>query len=337
MPIVSWVAIAALFALLQPQPASIPAQWRGVWFAIGGGRIGLNRVTIDASSIRIDWRNETVECTPSTDKPELPPSVLAATFRCLAKDGIVHLALTSTARPPLLVHLLLPGDQEMRVFELDRGATAAPSPPPPPSPAPAVLPQFPWPPPRWTARSVMPPGVAIAAAGEPLGSIFDRLLSALVRAKIDDRSVYAIGSDGFAIVSRLERINDDGRPAAERWSLDAVRQRPFSLADYLTALFKANPGRYRVIAFVVTGLPVTASADVPSRETMERLLTSGAGALSDELRKMPLPPSGRCEALIYEFFRPSEDDDPAHVTSSRLSVTNHLVGAGLWTLEELNR
>jgi hypothetical protein len=184
---------------------------------------------------------------------------------------------------------------------------------------------------------VLPPGIAVTAAGEPLGAIFDRLRVAIRRAQITEWSVYAIGADGFAIVSRLERIENDGRPAAERWAVDPVRPRPFSVADYLAALFRANPGRYRVIAFVVTGLPVTASADTPDREMMERLLRSGAGDLSDELRRAPLPASGRCEALVYEFFRPSQDDQPAQVTSSQLSVMNHLAGAGLWALEDLNR
>lgn len=335
MPFISWMVIAAL-ALLQPQPAPIPDQWRGVWFPTGGGRIGLNRITVDESSIRINWRNETVECAPSAERPSLPPPTLSVTFRCNVKEGVLHLALTSGARPPLLVHLLAPGEQEMQVFELDKGATANPG-PPGPGPSSKEFPQFPWPPFQWTARLVLPPGVAVDAAGEPLGSIFDRLRAALRRAQIEDWSVYAVGTDGFAVVSRLEHINDDGRPAAERWSLDAVRPRPFSLADYLTALFRADPGRYRVIAFVVTGLPVTAKAEAPSREAMERLLKSGAGDLSDDLRKTPLPPSGRAEALVYEFFRPSRDDDPAQVTSSKLSVTNHLVGAGLWRLEDLNR
>jgi hypothetical protein len=143
----------------------------------------------------------------------------------------------------LVAHVAAPDETTMRIVELRRGETAAPA---PPGPGPSsAMPQFRWPPPRWTARAVLPAGTVVTAEGEQLGSVFDRLRLALRRAGIPEWSVYAIGSDGFAVVSRLESIQDDGRPTAERWAVEPVRPRIFSLSDYITALFRATPGRYR--------------------------------------------------------------------------------------------
>jgi hypothetical protein len=177
----------------------------------------------------------------------------------------------------------------------------------------------------------------IARESEPLGSIFDRLRGALRRADISEWSVFAVGGEGFAIVSRLENIDDDGRPTPRRWSMDRfdARRPSFSVQGYISALFKASPGRYRVVVFVVTAWPVTASSGHVTPVTMENLLVSGAGDIPYELRITPLPRSGRCEALVYEFFRQSEDDSPTQVTASRLSAIQHLAGAGLWHSEDL--
>ena len=199
------------------------------------------------------------------------------------------------------------------------------------------MPQFPWPPPRWTSRLVLPPGVAVRAEGELLGDIFSRLRAALTRADITEWSVYAIGTDGFAIIARLENIDDDGRPTPTRFQAPGVRSRTFDIRDYLTNLLRARVGRYRVVALVVTAAPVTAGPTATDRATMDRLLVSGAGTLSEQLSRTPLPAGGHSEALVYEFFRPSEDDPVQQVLESRLSAVQHLAGAGLWRREELTQ
>jgi hypothetical protein len=108
-----------------------------------------------------------------------------------------------------------------------------------------------------------------------------------------------------------------------------------SFREWLKAVFQARPGRYRVIVLVVTTRAVTAGEKEPQPSTMEELLKKGAGDLPDEMRKKDLGPSEQCEALIYEFHRPSEDDDPVLVGLSQISVIDHLSAAGLWRKEEL--
>src|SRR6266850_173567 len=70
------------------------------------------------------------------------------------------------------------------------------------------LPKFP----AWTLSYTLPAGVTIASETEELGLVFDRLRDVLVRAGIvsGNWSAYGVGADGFAIVSRIEHIDDRG-------------------------------------------------------------------------------------------------------------------------------
>jgi len=200
-----------------------------------------------------------------------------------------------------------------------------------------AIPQFPWPPPKWTSRYMLADGLVTSGRPEPLGALFDRVVSALRRAVVEEWSSYAIGDDGFAVVSRLESIDDEGkpRPGAQRWATGAWDGID-TLRKYLSALFKARPGRYRVIAFVVTARAVGSGSEEPDPASMNRLLREGSTALPDILRSRTVT-FVRCEALIYEFFQASEDDQIRLVESSRLRPTQHLSGAGLWKEEDLRR
>ena len=197
------------------------------------------------------------------------------------------------------------------------------------------MPQFPWPPPRWTSRTVLPQALAITRSGDTLGAIFDRLRAAVDRAGLEEWSVYSVGDDGFAIIARLENIDDKGRPAQPRFQAGVGRAQIFSISDYLTALLRARPGRYRVIAVVVTARPVSAGSTAATAEMMRNLLVGGAGTLAEALRGMPASSSVHCEALVYEFFRATEDEQPAQVLDGALTARDHLVGASLWSAEEL--
>jgi hypothetical protein len=309
--------------LAQPRPS-----WEGIWVA--GRQTPLTQLRITPETVEIGWRNERVTCTETTAARNLPPTLRSSTFECRTADGPVIIAVTGTPEPLLIVHGVLPGLPGIQTIVFAR-PTAASKPPPKTS---SGLPQFPMPPPEWTLRTVLPGGLVVARDGEPLGDIFDRLRQALGRAQIQDYTVYGIENDGFAVVARMESIGDDGRPAAERWVQGVVRPSVFSVGDYLKALFTARPGRYRVIAFLVTPRTVT-PGEPADKDTLNRLWRGGAGDLPDDVRKINLPPSGRCEALVYEFFRATDDDPPVRVADSRLTGPQHLAGAGLWPIESL--
>ncbi len=193
------------------------------------------------------------------------------------------------------------------------------------------MPQFPGPrPPQWTVRFLVPEGLVVAAQPEPIGGPFDRINEALRRAGVYDWATYAFGDSGFAVAARLEHIDEDGFPREARWAVPPGGDRAFTLQEYFRRLFLAEPGRYRVIVFIVTHRPLTADTSTRATEPeARRWLHSGAAALPDGLRDLVVP-GARAHALIYEFYRPTEDEEPSLVVESQVQGPQHLIRAGLW-------
>ncbi|MGB2863641.1 MAG: hypothetical protein WBC05_09985, partial [Sedimentisphaerales bacterium] len=120
------------------------------------------------------------------------------------------------------------------------------------------FPKFPWPPPQASAMANLPneffriPDVNLVR----LRDVDNRLSRALDIAGYVEKSYYA-APDGFALVARLEQINPDGTPksGSDRWAVEVRPLHRFSLSGYLRALFKSDPGYFRIIVFIVTPHP----------------------------------------------------------------------------------
>ena len=198
------------------------------------------------------------------------------------------------------------------------------------------IPQFPWPPPRWTSRHGLRPDLVVSPSEDTLGAVFDRLVSALSRGGIDEWGTYAIGDSGFAIATRMETIEQNATPAANRWSSDAVPSREFSLVELMERLFRARPGHYRIIVFTVTSRAVTAGGGEVTDSTARDWVQYGPTHLPNAMRDIVVR-SAYCNALIYEFRRPDEDQPASFVDAgeSELLASEHLVGAGIFTESEL--
>ncbi len=211
---------------------------------------------------------------------------------------------------------------------------------PPPFAVGPPMPQFPWPPPPATATLRLPDKLVAIPGSDSLGAVFARLLDEL-RPVYVDWSVYAIGSDGFAVVTEMEAIDPDGRPkpVPERWSGPNNQVPPHisGIADYLKALFSARAGFYRIIVFAVTSQPSQSGGAPISADSAKKLLRGGTDQLPMWLRQVRLGVDGRCLALIYEFEKPNESDPPRMVTSATISAAQHLTLAGLWNEQVLGR
>ncbi len=194
---------------------------------------------------------------------------------------------------------------------------------------------FPWPPPEPSAQITIPRAILLAgvADDEPaLIDIGDRLERALSSAGYVEYGYHGVGCDGFALVTRLERIDGEGRPVdgAERWA-PPERGEPFSLASYIARLFYAPPGYYRQIVFLATDRRIRETADAPTREELETLVREGAAALPETYDEAPFTRSHRLTALIYEFEKGEADEDVAQLTPSRFGGAVHLDQAGIYS------
>jgi hypothetical protein len=213
----------------------------------------------------------------------------------------------------------------------------------------AAAPDFPWPPPQasgqqlianariaraiadLTVRNTPTAGVAPSAATwATLGDADAVLTAALDQAGYTDRSYYRVPG-GYALATRLEHIQDDGRPldASQRWDIAARRAPSFTLANYLRALFATDPGLYRVIVFVLRQGDVTTQGERPSADVAEDWVLNGANALPLELAAQPFDMRITCTALIYEFEKPPAGEAVLH-RPGRITARQHLESSRLW-------
>lgn len=209
-----------------------------------------------------------------------------------------------------------------------------PTPPPPPpvvakpTDRPAQpLPDFPWPPPPAT-RLVLPRSAVVERPG--VGSqadVADVLVEALEQRGYLERGFFRVPS-GFALATKLERIDEDGEPAPEasRWAQGNVPAE-FSLSAILKRLAGVPPGRFRVLVFIVTPEPFGSSGRPVSGGIAEGWVTEGFNQLPREFRQVPVDADTACTVLVLEFERLPVDDEARQV--KRLDARQHLQRAGL--------
>ena len=195
----------------------------------------------------------------------------------------------------------------------------------------SALPNFPWPPPGASAYYVLPQ--SLFGKQKTVGEETEAIVTALERNGYVERSFYSTPAGGVALVTRLERINDDGSPAAagDRWPNGEFKNDPLNLVNFLLGLFYAEPGRYRVIVFIVQDQPFAQSAEKSISGVQARqLLMSGANVLPPEIAER-LADKSHCTALIYEF---ANDGTTLHKVESRLNGMEHLMKAGVLAVPE---
>jgi len=190
------------------------------------------------------------------------------------------------------------------------------------------VPQFPWPPPRASASVVMPPGF-LRLRELTLGDAAKLINAALDGGGYVDRSYFA-APGGFAMVTRLERIDADGTPKQEeRWSVESPPLQSFSLGAYLRALFTAPAGYYRIIVFVVSSQPFAQAAEGVSRDDALAWLHEGLNRLPDSIASALYTERHDVTALIYQFEQPGRQD-ALLVLQGGPTGREHLERAQLW-------
>jgi hypothetical protein len=212
--------------------------------------------------------------------------------------------------------------------------TSAPTPTAPPaSGAPGgapsraeTIPQFPWPPPAASATYVLPENVF--ERGRTTGQVVMTIIAALERRGYVERSFFTTPADGVVLVTRLERINEDGSSAADlqRWpAVGEAARSSVGFAQFLRGLFYVDPGRYRVIVFILQDAPFRQSPEQQITGQQARAwLRTGANVLPRELADRGY--RGDCTVLVYEF---ASDGTAVRVVESRLTGLQHLEKSGV--------
>lgn len=192
------------------------------------------------------------------------------------------------------------------------------------------FPVFPWPPPRPSAREIVPRRLYVSSQTTTFGDVAAAVEGALRTAGHPEVSYYAV-PDGFALVSTFEQIDGEGVPLEppDRWSVKIPPLRRFGLMSYLGRLLRGQRGHYRLVVFVVTSQSFEQSAEVATRKKVEDWLAGGHTGLSDELAATPFTANHDCHALIYEFRRSAEDSPIEPLVPASRSVREHLKKAAI--------
>lgn len=190
------------------------------------------------------------------------------------------------------------------------------------------LPAFPEPVPAATASLELPVGAITGTGPETLDGAHERLTAALRAAGFDKWSVFAF-KDGFALVTRWELIEEDGRPAKDRFpARHPKRVRPgFDFDEHVQPLFNAPHGDYRLFVFTVAGATDDETADVPIDGD-----SVAAGELPHELAILAAERS--VTAHVY-LFRQQRARKAEALAESPHDAATHLIRAELFSADQL--
>jgi len=192
-----------------------------------------------------------------------------------------------------------------------------------------------WPPPRSTLTSG---DSGDSLMGLSLGEAADRIAAVLREAGYSDQRWFAIGTSyahGFAVTTRLERINEDGAPmpAAERWSSLFPEASTMLWLEGARHMRLPGRGRYRAFVVAFTDLPIgpTHRAPLWNHQTW---LAERPEPPSSELRTDGrVPRAYRIGTYVYEYESESLDGEGEFVSSdAKLSAAAHIGTSGLFPL-----
>lgn len=277
------------------------------------------------------------------------PEVVAVLIRALRDDPEHRVRLTAAnalltmGTPPrqlgpILTTILnddyirrhVPGFGE---YERVSGANKGAKPAPPPARARTVedLPVAWEEPPLPSAKDELPATMLVGSGGDTLRDVHGRLMKALAQAGFDGEIGLFHAPGGFMLVTRVERIHEDGTPFVgdERWSKEKIPLRSLSLVEYLRRLFLEKPGQFRFFAFIVTTAVNPETGGKVSEEMARELPLEGArGDLPETIAARPFA-GLRCHVWIYHFEKKLGEGAQLLLPSAH-SAHEHLATEGIW-------
>ncbi len=194
------------------------------------------------------------------------------------------------------------------------------------------FPEFPNPPPMPSDKEVLPTSVFQSASQL---SDYDSIISLALNVGDYSTKNYYTFIDGFALVTQIEKLNDDASPFSgeERWRIGSSDLfNDFSLAKYFKALFFAKKGYYRIFVFLVTSQPLTFDTEYElDYSEAQEWLNKGLTFLPPELGNLEArSPEFKCTVLVYEFKLKNEGESPELFIPFQNRVRTHLLKTNVW-------
>ena len=206
---------------------------------------------------------------------------------------------------------------------------------PPPGQIPNPFPDIGWPASSATPFNV-PRSLLSGTDTATLGQVADKLTATLTAAGYAKIAFFE-RKTGFAVVTPLEQIQEDGSPVR---SEDRFRWQPSicysGLYGYFHVLLRAQHGMYRVIVFIVDDSDIATTQSAPTGLQARDWSYKGADALKQSTRDKEFGPSHQCSVRIYQFYRPTGDFEDAQWCESKASAEAHLIKSNIWSKEAID-
>jgi hypothetical protein len=187
----------------------------------------------------------------------------------------------------------------------------------------------PWPPPEPSSFARLPRAALVdGVRPATLRSVAARLGGALEQAHYTDYTFFSVPG-GFAMATRVERIDEQGVPLGELRFAPPNALEPFALVACVKNLFFAPTGLYRQFLFVVTDEPFVASPQQLPPQDVQGLPSRGATALPSPYAERPFTDEHQVTALIYEFCKGCSTPSGKVEQVKRIDARRHLAGAQL--------
>jgi hypothetical protein len=194
---------------------------------------------------------------------------------------------------------------------------------------PALLP---WPPPTPSSLVVLQKNFFARNGRSPqtFGELDDYLQGALARAGYSGSTYWGVPG-GYAIVTPLEQINEDGipLPGSLRWLTSIAEMKSFSLAEYIKALLTARSGYFRVLVFAVSSNPFSPAGSRAKLDTVEKWSENGFNVLPHKVSSEVFDDRVRVTVLVYEFLKRANYREPETLVPGRLRAFDHLLATKL--------
>src|SRR5262249_44957719 len=190
----------------------------------------------------------------------------------------------------------------------------------------SALPQFPWPKPSAAGQLALS---AFPATSTRLKDVSDVLERALTRLGYSDRRYFAVGQDGFALVTRLERIDDTGEalPSPNRWAMGAISP-GFDVLEIAKRLVVGDTRSWRLTTLVVSK-QVTEQNTVATQSEAASWISGQGLWLPSEVGFRPLRGDSakdeyHCSVLVYHFVKEEGVAPRLLIPDDKLTIADHL-------------